>query len=112
MASVGDLWLVDFGEPYPGEPAFHRPALIVGPPASFSSGFPLVLVVPLTSTVRGLNLHVEIEPSRENGLSETSAAQCELLRSINRARLLHRMGVLEMVSLQEVDDIVRVLLDH
>lgn len=112
MASVGDLWLVDFGDPYPGEPAFQRPALIVGPPASFSSSFPLVLVVPLTSTIRDLNVHVEIEPSRENGLSATSAAQCELLRSINRARLIHRMGVLEIVSLRRVDDIVRVLLDH
>ena len=112
MASVGDLWLVDFGEPYPGEPAFQRPALIVGPPSSFSSGFPLVIVVPLTSTIRGLNLHVEIEPSREDGLGETSAVQCELMRSINRARLLHRMGVLEMVSLRLVDDLVRLLLDH
>jgi len=28
---IGDIWLVDFGDPYPREPAHRRPALEVGP---------------------------------------------------------------------------------
>ena len=45
MASIDDLWLVDFGEPYPGEPAAHRPALVIGPPETFGPAFPFVIVV-------------------------------------------------------------------
>ena len=40
MASVDELWLTDFGDPYPGEPASFRPALILGPPSSFGATFP------------------------------------------------------------------------
>jgi mRNA-degrading endonuclease toxin of MazEF toxin-antitoxin module len=40
MASVDDVWLVDFGDAYPGEPASHRPALILGPPETFGTSFP------------------------------------------------------------------------
>ena len=61
MASVDDLWLVDFGTPFPGEPASHRPALVVGPPETFGPSFPFVIVTPLTTTHRGLSLHVEVE---------------------------------------------------
>ena len=60
MASVDDLWLVDFGDPYPGEPAAHRPAL--GPPDTFGADFPFVIVASLTTVPRGLSLHVEIDP--------------------------------------------------
>lgn len=52
MASVDDLRLVDFGEPYPGEPAAHRPALVLGPPDTFGPGFPFVIVAPLTTRHR------------------------------------------------------------
>ena len=44
MASVDDLWLCDFGEPYPGEPASRRPALVLGPPEAFGPGFPFVIL--------------------------------------------------------------------
>ena len=29
MASPNELWLTDFGAPYPGKPAHFRPALVV-----------------------------------------------------------------------------------
>lgn len=110
--SVGELWVIDFGEPFPGEPAHHRPALIVGPPGTFADSFPFRIVVPLTTTRRGLSLHVEIEASVANGLDGTSYVQCELLRSVNKVRLVHRLGRLEAGCAARVDDVIRVLLDH
>ena len=92
MASVDDVWLVDFGEPYPGEPAAYRPALVIGPPEAFGTDFPFVIVTPLTTTPRGLSLHVEVEASDTSGLDEVSYVQCELIRSINRNRLIDRLG--------------------
>ncbi|MDH4116319.1 MAG: type II toxin-antitoxin system PemK/MazF family toxin [Acidimicrobiia bacterium] len=112
MASVDDLWLVDFGEPHPGEPAAHRPALILGPPDTFGPGFPFVIVVPLTRVRRGLSLHVEVEASADTGLDATSYIQCELIRSINRNRLVHRLGGARPDVGHQVSTVVKTLLNH
>ncbi|MEZ5236210.1 MAG: type II toxin-antitoxin system PemK/MazF family toxin [Acidimicrobiia bacterium] len=110
MASVDELWLIDFGDPFPGEPAFHRPALVIGPPETFGPAFPFVIVVPLTSTRRGLSLHVEIDPGPGTGLDVVSYAQCELVRSINRRRLVHRLGVASAEVSAAVRDVVGMLI--
>lgn len=96
MAPSSDqVWLVDFGEPFPGEPAFHRPAVVVGPVAMYEGVVPQVILVPLTSRRRGLPNHVEIEASERSGLNETSYAQCELIRGVGRGRLVHRLGTVD-----------------
>ncbi len=112
MASVDDLWLVDFGEPYPGEPAAHRPGVILGPPGTFGPGFPFVIVAPLTTTRRGLSLHIEVEASADTGLDTTSYVQCELIRSINRNRLVHRVGAISPDISSRATAVVRTLLNH
>ncbi|MCP3973602.1 MAG: type II toxin-antitoxin system PemK/MazF family toxin [bacterium] len=112
MASVDDIWLVDFGDPYPGEPASHRPALIVGPPETFGPTFPFVIVTPLTTVHRGLSLHVEVEASADTGLDVTSHVQCELIRSINRNRLIHRLGSIDLEVSDQVSTIVKTLLNY
>ena len=112
MASADDLWLVDFGDPYPGELAALRPALVLGPPDTFGPDFPFVIVAPLTTTRRGLSLHVEIESGRETGLDETSYAQCELIRSINRHRLVHRLGQVDSSASHQVTSVLKTLLNH
>ncbi len=112
MASIDDLWLVDFGEPYRGEPAAHRPALVLGPPVTFGPAFPFVIVTPLTTTRQGLSLHVEVEPTDESGLDETSYIQCELLRSINRRRLVHRLGTIDPDVSLRVSSVIKTLLKY
>jgi len=112
MASVDDLWLVDFGQPYPGEPAYHRPALVLGPPDTFGPDFPFVIVTPLTTTRRGLSVHVEVEATQDTGLDDTSYVECELIRSINRRRLVHRLGAIELATSREVADIAKTLLTY
>ncbi len=112
MASVDDLWLVDFGEPYPGEPAAHRPALVVGPPETFGAGFPFVIVTPLTTTRRGLSLHVEVDALAATGLDHTSYIQCELIRSVSRKRLIHRLGAIDPESSRRVTAVLKTLLNH
>lgn len=112
MASVDDIWLVDFGQPYPGEPAAHRPALVLGPPDTFGPKFPFVIVAPLTTTRRGLSLHIEIEPNRQTGLDETSYVQCELIRSVNRTRLVHRLGSVDTDTSTRAADVIKTLLNY
>jgi len=105
LISPSELWLVDFGDPYPGEPAFKRPALVVGPPREFGLRFPLVLVAPLTTKRHAQSLHVEIEATDESGIEQTSYVQTEAVRSIAKSRLVHHLGrvdALEMGAVRRV----------
>jgi mRNA-degrading endonuclease toxin of MazEF toxin-antitoxin module len=70
------------------------------------------MLVPLTTTRRDLPLHVEIEASSDSGLDRTSYAQCELLRSVNADRLIHRLGTIDLATSRAVDRVLRTLLDH
>ena len=112
MASVDEIWLVDFGEPFPGEPANRRPAVVVGPPDHFGPDMPFVMVCPCTTTHRGLSLHVELEPSPTTGLDTTSYVQCELIRSIGRRRLVARLGAVDPAASHHIHQIIKTLLDH
>jgi mRNA interferase MazF len=89
----------------------HRPALVIGPPDTFGTGFPFVIVVPLTTTHRALSLHVEVEASVDTGLDTTSYVQCELIRSVNRNRLVHRLGAIDPEIGNQVSTIVKTLLN-
>jgi mRNA-degrading endonuclease toxin of MazEF toxin-antitoxin module len=112
MASVSELWLVDFGEPFPGEPSHHRPALVLGPADTFGTDFPFIIVCPLTTSRRALSLHVEVEATNANGLDSASYIQSELLRSINRRRLIHRLGTIDATTSTRVSEIIKTLLNH
>jgi mRNA interferase MazF len=109
MASPDEVWIVDFGDPYPSEPAHRRPALVLGPSASFGAAMPFVIVCPITTAMRGLSLHVEVEPTTGNGLRETSYVQCELIRSLNVQRLVERVGVIDLATSGQVREVVRTL---
>ena len=112
MASPNELWLTDFGAPYPGEPANFRPSLVVGPTDIFGGNLPFVLVVPTTSTRRGISLHIEIKPTADNGLDSVSYAQCELVRSINQRRLVTKLGVVDSATSHAVEKVLRALLGY
>ena len=112
MASPDELWLVDFGDPFPGEPAHHRPALVIGPPDTFGADFPFVILCPLTTTGRGLSFHVEIDAGESTGLDRTSYVQCELARSVNRRRLVHQLGAIDLATSEQVRQILRTLFNH
>jgi len=112
MASIDEIWLADFGEPHPNEPASLRPALVLGPPDIFGSDFPIAIVAPLTTTRRGLDLHVEVPANARTGLHEASYVQCELLRSVNANRLVRRVGAIDVDISWHVSEIVRTLLNH
>ena len=89
----------------------HRPALVIGPPDTFGSGYPFVIVLPLTTTHRALSLHVEVEASVDTGLDKTSYVQCELIRSVNRNRLMHRLGTVDSRVGNQVSTVVKTLLN-
>lgn len=100
----GEIWLVDFGDPVGHEPARTRPAVMVSADETGMRGLPIV--VPFTTSGRGYVTHVEVRSE----LEEVSYAACEQLRVISTDRLIHRIGVLDGVSLIKIENILRRLL--
>lgn len=104
----GDLWSVDFGaHPEDPEQAFRRPALIVSDDLLHHPNLRLVVVVPGTTTMRGLPLHVVVEPDDDNGLDDPTALQVEQVRAISSVRLIERIGRLDAEARHTVDEILR-----
>jgi mRNA interferase MazF len=87
----GEVWLVDFGEPVGREQSGRRPAVVVSADLLNDSRAGVVVVVPITTTYRGLPSHIEIDLG-SSGLDEASYAKCEDVKSISEQRLITRLG--------------------
>ena len=108
-ASRGDIWLVNLNPTAWREQAGTRPALVVSVNIFNHGAAELVVVIPITSKPKGIPLHVEINPP-EGGLSMTSYAKCEDVRSISTSRLMRRLGNVTPSTIDAVEDRLRVLL--
>ena len=105
----GDIWTVNLDPTKGHEQAGDRPAVVLSVDRFNHGPAGLVIVVPLTSTQRDLPIHIKIEPP-EGGLTRTSFAMCEMVRSISMARLDAYWGRLSGQSLASVSECVRILL--
>ena len=80
-----------------------RPCVIVSEPAVVSQQrFALVCVVPMTGTSLGGPLYPRVE-SGESGLTKTSWALTDQLRSIDNKRILGVLGELSAPELAAID---------
>jgi mRNA interferase MazF len=104
------VWLVDFGEPIGREQAGRRPAVVVSADPLNESRAGVVIVVPMTTTPRGLPSHVEIDPA-SSGLDEVSYAKCEDVKSISEQRLIARLGGVSDLVIFEIARALRFLLN-
>lgn len=104
----GDVWRVDLGvRPEHPEQAFSRPALIVSDDRLHHRNLKMLIVVPGTSVIRRVPLHIVVEPDSGNGLSAATAFQTEQVRAISTARLTDRLGRLDPLSRHAIDEILR-----
>jgi len=109
-ARRGEVWLVDFGEPIGREQAGRRPAVVVSAEPLNESPAGVVIVVPTTTTPRGLPSHVEIDPD-SSGMNEVSYAKCEDVRSISEQRLITHLGTVPAAEMFQIERVIRFLLD-
>jgi len=105
----GEIWEVDFNPTVGREQAGRRPALVASDNALNSSPRGLVVVIPVTGTLRGLPTHIPITPP-EGGLTKLSAIMTEQVRSVSKDRLGRRCGVVTQATMDQVDRILRIVL--
>jgi mRNA interferase MazF len=106
----GEVWLAELNPTRGRKQAGKRPVLVVSQDIFNQGPAQLVMMIPITTTARNIPLHVEVKPP-SGGLKRRSFVMCENLRSISRERLGKRLGSIDRVTMREVEDRLRVLLD-
>ncbi|HEY2155809.1 MAG TPA: type II toxin-antitoxin system PemK/MazF family toxin, partial [Isosphaeraceae bacterium] len=101
---------VDFNPTVGREQAGRRPALVVSDNALNSGPRGLVVMIPVTGTPRGLPTHFPISPP-EGGLTKPSVIMTEQVRSASKDRLGRRYGVVAQATMDQVDRILRIVLN-
>jgi mRNA interferase MazF len=91
-ATRGDVWLADLSPVRGHEQAGRRPVLVVSVDPFNQSRADLVVVIPITSTLRSIPFHVVVQ------LTNPSALLCEAVRSISKDRLITRWGSVATLS--------------
>lgn len=107
--SRGDVWLASLNPTRGHEQAGIRPIVVVSDDVFNHGPAELVVIVPLTTTWRGIALHIPVDPP-EGGLRRRSVIKCEDVRSISIERLIERWGQVSAQTMTVVEDRLRILL--
>ena len=105
----GDVWVADLNPTRGREQAGRRPVLVVSDDALNRGPADLVIVLPITSTLRPIPSHVRLQPP-EGGLKNPSAVLCEAVRSIAKQRLVTRWGTVPAAKMATIEDVLRILM--
>jgi mRNA interferase MazF len=105
----GEVWLADLNPTRGHEQAGRRPVLVVSEDLFNQGPAGLVIVLPMTSTLRGVPSHVPVS-APEGGVRNKTAILCEAVRSVSLERLVVRWGAVEARTMAAVEDRLRILL--
>lgn len=105
----GEVWLADLNPTQGREQTGRRPVLVLSEDLFNRGPAELVVVLPITSTLRSIPSQVLLTPP-EGGLKVPSAVLCEAIRSISKRRLLQRWGAVGADRMRVVEDALRILL--
>jgi mRNA interferase MazF len=105
----GEVWLADLNPTRGHEQAGRRPVLVVSEDVFNRGPAGLVIVLPMTSTLRGVPSHVPVDPP-EGGVTRRTAIVCEGVRSLSVDRLVAPWGRVGRATITAVEDRLRILM--
>jgi mRNA interferase MazF len=104
-----EIWLADLDPVEGSEQAGLRPVLVVSVDEFNAGAHRLAIVVPITTTDRGLHLDVRIEPGPPGGGDRVGFAMPYQVRTISHDRLKRRRGSVPPLVLEDVVARLRLL---
>jgi mRNA interferase MazF len=107
---TGEIWLAQLDPIVGHEQGDRRPVVVISSGGLHSLPISMTIVVPLSGHDRGLVTQPRIS-SASSGLSRTSFARPEDVRSIDSARLQRRLGTVSATELAEIRKVLRYFLD-
>ncbi len=88
-----------------------RPCLIVSPD-EINTYLRTVIVVPLTSTQRGLPTRVLIKATKDSGLNNDSYAALDQVKTIDKSRLSGVIGEISEAEKHAVSEVLKEMFDY
>ena len=107
----GEIYRVSFDPTVDHEIKKTRPALVIQ--NNIGNRYsPLTIVAAITSKVSPVPYPVEvvIEPTSTNGLGVRSAIRLDQIRTVDRQRLIKRLGQIDRSIMTKVDEAIRISL--
>lgn len=111
MLISGDVIGVDLGMPAGHEAGLRRPAVVVTSQRVIDAGSTVIHVVPLTTSIRGFGSEIVIDPDDRNGVSVSSAAQCQHIRAVSVDRVDEVSGNVGAIALSHIREVISLILD-
>lgn len=107
----GEIWWADLGLPFGSEPGFRRPILILQNDAFTRSKLNTIIIAPLTT-----NLSLAAAPGntlvkkRDSRLPADSVINLSQIVTIDKLRLIEKVGKLNPAILKQVDEGIKLVL--
>jgi len=101
----GEIYLVSFDPTVGREIKKTRPALIIQNDVG-NRHSPLTIVAAITSTISSVPFPVEVvvAPTKNNGLAVSSAIRLDQIRTVDRQRLIKRLGSADAAAMRSVNE--------
>jgi mRNA interferase MazF len=98
----GDVLLIGLPASEGREQSGRRPAIAV---QTDVAGEPMLMIAPVTSNSSAARFAftIKVEPTAENGLTETSIVMIFQMRAIDKTRIIRKLGKLSDEDLKRVD---------
>ncbi len=107
----GEVWWTAFGRPDGSGPGYRRPSVVLQIDDFNESPIRTVVVVAMTSNLRLAEAAGNIRcRKRDTGLSKASVVNVSQVATLDKDRLLERVGALPRRKLEEVEQGVRLVL--
>jgi mRNA interferase MazF len=111
VARRGEIWWVALGEPRGSEPGYRRPVVVLQIDRFNESLIQTVVVATITSNARLARAPGNVACGRrDSGLTKPSVVNVSQVATIDKQRLLERVGRLPARLMAEVENGVRLVL--
>jgi mRNA interferase MazF len=108
----GEIWWADLGIPFGSEPGFKRPVVIIQDDSFNRSRIQTVVVSAITTNLRLAeapgNLYLE---KSDSGLSKDGVINISQISTLDKQRLLEKVGTLSYEIVREMNAGLRLILN-
>lgn len=107
----GEIWNVYFDPIKGSEQAGNRPAVIISGQA-MNNNLDVIIVCPITSSVKNFKGNPILEPTKDNGLLIASEIMVFHIRALSKLRFKKRIGSVTNEQLEQTKNTLNAILRH
>ena len=108
----GEIWMLNFEPRRGSEQGGSRPGIIIQTDlGNHAPGARTTIVVPLTTSGRPFVFYIPIPKTKATGLPAPSWANCTQLFTMDKERLVKRLGKVESTIMKEIGEALKATLE-